>query len=576
MNSSVARQRRSVIPIAVAAVAVLGVAVAGYFFFAGPSAPAVALTFDTVGRRDIDVVIKVSGELQAVNNIDVLSDVEGSATIQYVVPEGSMVKKGDVIVELEASSIRQRIDDTTLDVQKAEADLINTREMLAIQRSQNAANLESATVSLELAKLALRKFTEGDFPQNLSSAETALRMARINLQNREDDFRQVQELAARGFLTPTDVKLRELEVTRARNDLSDAENKLKNLRTFDYEKTMAEMRSAVAQAEQRLVRVERENAANIAQREADLGARGQALDLQRRKLDKLKQQLVACTIRAPEDGLVVYASTVDRNQQQSVQQGSQVRERQMILRLPDTSRMKAAVRVQEAMIARTRPGMRATVSISGLPPLLGTVTKISIMADNSNRWWAPDVREFPVDIELDETPAGLKPGMRADTEIFSSRLHDVLAVPVSAIYSSGPSTYVFLDAGKEANPVPRQITLGLANDTHVQVMEGLTGGEQVLILQAAQGRKLLAAAGIAETPATRPSVEAMGGPDGPPNPGGMPGQRPGGAGNGGAGSGGTGPGATPGERPQRRREGGGAAPQSRAPTTQATPKATAE
>src|SRR5882724_1693108 len=76
--------------------------------------------FYTVGPTDFDVTLTYDGELQAVNNIDIISQVEGQTIIQTLVKEGTTVKKGDVLMTLDASAIKQKIEDTVLDLQKAE------------------------------------------------------------------------------------------------------------------------------------------------------------------------------------------------------------------------------------------------------------------------------------------------------------------------------------------------------------------------------------------------------------------------------------------------------------------------
>jgi multidrug efflux pump subunit AcrA (membrane-fusion protein) len=150
---------------------------------------------------------------------------------------------------------------------------------------------------------------------------------------------------------------------------------------------------------------------------------------------------------------------------------------------------------------------RALVKILGVSkPVGATLTKVSVLPDNSQRWWNPDLREYPVELTLDETPAGLKPGMRVENaEIFISRLDQVIAVPLASIYSVSNDSFVFVRDGQTVKE--RKVVLGTANETHVQVVSGLNEGEQVLLLQPGQGRMLLEKAGIkvVEQPTTRPA-----------------------------------------------------------------------
>jgi HlyD family secretion protein len=449
---------------------------------------------------DLEVKLVKDGELQAINNIEIQSTVEGQTTVQTLVKEGASVKKGDVLITLDSSTIKQKIEDTTLDLQKAEADATNAREMRAIQESQNNANLEAAQVALQLARLDLQQYTEGSYPQQVANAQTDLDMAQINLKNKEEKLGQTKALLAKGFVTSSAVKDDEIEVTTARNNYDKAQTALKVLTDYTHQMDLAEKQNAVAQADQKLARTQRENAASMAQKNADVQAKDQALAVLKRRMEHLQEQLDGCTIKAPADGMVVYATSNDRNAQSSLQEGSQVRERQALLRLPDTSSMKAVVRIPEGQVARLREGLRARVTVPSVPtPIGATLTRISVLADNSQRWMNPDLKEYPVDLVLDYTPPSLKPGMGVNANVMISHARDVLTVPLTAIYSVGPDSYVFLRDGDNETR-PRKVKLGAINETHAQIVEGLSSGTDVKILEAGEGQRLLERAGIKATP----------------------------------------------------------------------------
>ncbi len=474
---------------------------------------------------DIDVKLVKDGELQAINNIEIQSLVEGQTTVQTLVKEGASVKKGDVLITLDSSAIRQKIEDTTLDLQKAEADVTNAKELRAIQESQNNANLEAAQVALTLAKLDLQQYTEGSYPQSVSNAESDFEMAKIDLKNKEEKLGQTRALFSKGFVTATAVKDDEILVNNARNAVDKAQTALKVLTEYTHQMALAEKQNAVAQADQKLARTQRENAASMNQKDADVRAKEQSYAVLKRRMEHLEEQLAACEIKAPADGMVVYATSNDRNAQNSLQEGSQVRERQALLRLPDTSAMKAVVRIPEGQVSRLREGQRARVQVPNMPnPIGATLTKISVLADNSQRWWNPDLKEYPVDLALDQTPPSLKPGMGVSATITLGSARDVLGVPLTAIYSVGMDSYVFLrPADEDDAPKPQKVKLGAINETHAQIVEGVGAGQDVKILEAGEGQRLLERAGIKATPAptTQPEDERR------PPPGAAPQMRPG-------------------------------------------------
>src|SRR5687767_15617308 len=66
--------------------------------------------FHTVKRGDFMISIVEGGTLEAVNEVIVRSDVEGTARIIKMVPEGTYVKKGDLLVELDSSQAQDQVN----------------------------------------------------------------------------------------------------------------------------------------------------------------------------------------------------------------------------------------------------------------------------------------------------------------------------------------------------------------------------------------------------------------------------------------------------------------------------------
>lgn len=478
---------------AVSLIALMGLAVlwGARRISTGPGG-AVSGKFFAVSPMDLDIKVRKDGELQAVNNVDVMCRVEGRSTIVYLVKEGETVKKGDLLVEIDSSTLRQSLQSATLEVKQADADLRNAKEMLAIQENQNAADLEAAKVELDLARLALQQYKDGTYPQELADAETLVKMTEITVRNKEEDLEQTKALFAKGFVTAADVKQAELSVTTVHNDLRKAQTALVVLTKFKNLTDMATHQSAVSQADQKLARVRRTNASMLTKSQADVDTKEIALSTKTTNLQKLQEQLEYCKIYAPSDGMVVYARDDDDFR---MIEGAQVRERQRLIRLPDTSQMKAIVKINESRVPKLRIGQRAIVRVVGFPdPIGATLTKISPMADGSSRWMNPDLREYPVELVLDRTLPDMKPGLTAQADVFVEQLRDVTAVPLASIYSQGRDSYVFARRGGDLEPV--KVLIGSASETHAHIPEGVRPGQEVLILAAGQGRRLLERAGI--------------------------------------------------------------------------------
>jgi HlyD family secretion protein len=472
-------------------------------------------SFYAVSPVDMDVKISKDGELAAVNNIDVVNHVEGINTITYVVPEGTSVKRGETLVTVDSSTIKHKVDDLKASLDTAQANLITAQQFEEIQKSQNTANLDAAEVALELAKIDLEAYEKGTFPQAKDDAETQLKMAEQALVNKQDDQNNTMGLFGKGFVTPSDVKKAELDVTTALNARDKAKTALAVLLNYQHKKDEKTYQSAVAQAQQKLEHTRAENAATLTQKEAITRAAATQVRIFQTQYDEQREQLENCTIKAPAAGFVIYSSSLDRNAVTPIQEGATIRDKQLLIRLPDTNSMKAVLRVPEAQRTRIRIDeknpMRAIVRIQrGTKPLEVTawVSRISPIADLSQRWYNPDLKEYPVDLTLDWVAGDLKPSESVKAEIFCEHLSKVLAIPLDCIYSAGTDNYVFAKTGDEVKP--RKVVIGQSTETFAEARTGLENGDEILRLQVGQGRMLLEKAGVKIAPSTRPSAKIAG------------------------------------------------------------------
>jgi HlyD family secretion protein len=503
-----------VIPVVIGAMILGGLSYLSYVYLrSGPAANAFVGNYQPATRMDLDVRLTKEGELQAVNNIDVTNKVEGINTIQELVKEGTFVHKGDVLATLDSSNIQKNFDQSMLDLRSAEAALSAAKEAKEIQEATNTANLQEAELALEVAKLDLQEYIDGVSPQLEAEARTKLKMAEIMVKNKDEDLVITKNLFNKGFVTAVDVKKGELEVLTVQNDRQKCETDLKVLLDYTRAKNLATKKSAVAQAEGKVSRVRKENSANLNKVQADLEAKEQTLTLRTQLTAKLKESLENCTIKAPADGMVIYASSSSRGSDDQIKEGGTVRLQQVICRLPDVSSMKAVIRAAEGWVPRLRVDdsdpMRATVNITGIKkPIGASLAKISVLADSSMRWLNPDLKEYPVELSLDETPGLCKPGMSCAVEILIDRKNKVVAVPLTSIYSQGPQSFVFLRNGA-GEPKAVEIKIGATNDTHAEVISGVQEGDDVLLLQPGQGRNLLERAGVKLAPLTRPGDQPV-------------------------------------------------------------------
>jgi HlyD family secretion protein len=433
----------------------------------------------TVTRRSFPVILKERGELKANNSIDIRSEIEGRATIIYLIPEGSRVKEGELLVELASDEIDNNIRDSEskeVSALAAYEAAVKTRD---IQRDENASKIRKAELQLTLAKLAEEKYIKGEQKEFEQDATLAVDKATMVRDRETQDYKDAQELFDQGFITRVDLKDAEFNAYAAKLDLEKAQLALEVLNKYTIPMALEEKRSDVREAEKELERERKAAEAAEAKSTAEVEAAKSELDIVRDKLSQLRDQKKKSKILAPAAGMVVYARESGHRTDTIIDTGMQVYERQMIVQLPDTSQMKVEARVHEAQIERLTVGMPALISIEGFPGRVftGKVSKIAVVADSQNYWLNPNLREYRTDILLDGTYTELKPNTTARVEIQVAQMDNILAVPVQAVFAKGGRFFVFLDERGQVRPV--QIQPGVSSTEYVEIKSGLTAGQNI-------------------------------------------------------------------------------------------------
>ncbi|MCA3005947.1 MAG: HlyD family efflux transporter periplasmic adaptor subunit [Phycisphaerales bacterium] len=515
-----------------------------------PESPDIAVASVT----SFEITSTATGELEARRQIDIRNQLEQPTTIVEIVKEGTQVKAGDVLVRLNADSIQTQVDEETLRVETARAEVVVGENDVIIQQTENASLISKARLEVEVAQLELKKWEEGEVTSKRQANQLALERAIRELDRLGEKYQQSVELEKRGFLSRDELRRDEVAFLEARAALETAKLDIKVYDEFEYVRDRKVKMSAVDQARADLDKTIRKAESELASKEADLRNKREQLRLRQSKLDKLKEQLDLAVLKAPSDGLVVYATSLNRdrwgnNSEGTLDVGRQVTRNQQLIVLPDTSEMLASVRVHESLTGRMRRGQPATIRIDALGgrAVPGAVETIGVIAE-SGGWRDPNLREYTVKLRLDTSDTSmLKPSMRAEATILLDKVSSALTVPLQSIFNDGLVRYVLVPEGSRF--AKRPVRVGRRSDRFAEIVTGLQAGERVLLREPTPSEvvdrpwdaKQLAAVGLNMLPDGR--IMPAGGP-----PGGRPGGgAPAGAGAGGAPTAGGRPAATPAE-----------------------------
>lgn len=438
--------------------------------------------FYVVEKDDFLVTIVEGGTLEAVNEVSIRNEMKYSSKIVSIVPEGSYVKKGDLLCELDVSEIEDRLDEQKLAVESAEFAVTQAEENLKIQKSLNESSIKAADLKLEFARTDLEKYEDGDYPQAKRDAKAAILTAEEKLKIDEEAYDWSRKLHEQGFETRNTVERNRLTLTQSKNKFEQSTEALRLLETYEYKKMLRQYEADRDEAEADLERVKQQAASRIAQYEAEVSSANTKLGLQQKKLEEFNSEIAAAKISAPEDGLVVYPFVSYRSMSQSmIEEGASVRSRQEIIKLPDVSQMKVTIKVHETHVNQVVQGMPAYVVLDSFPDsrFKAHVRKVNTMPDQQSRFSNPDLKVYGTEILIDDTLPDVKPGLSARAEIIVTNLQSVIKVPVQCVTTLKGKQVAYVQKGGEPAPVP--VEVGMFNHKFIEVQGGLEEGDKVLL-----------------------------------------------------------------------------------------------
>jgi HlyD family secretion protein len=436
-----------------------------------------------VQRRTFTVKLNEKGELEATNSVDVKCEVEGRSTIIWLIPEGTEVKKGDLLVKIASNEIDDKVRAEQIKVQNAKAAADAAKQELDIALDQHASDIRKAELALDIAKTELEKYLKGDYELQLLEKKLAVETAKKTWEQSKGRLADSEALFKKKFITERELESNQLDEYKAGVEVKKSERAMAVFLDFDHPKNIQQKESDVAEAAKELERTRKKSTAQEAKLRSNLAAKDAEYQLTRDRLEKLLEQQKKTEIRAPADGLVVYYTGRHRWDRVQINEGAEVWERQTIITLPDTTQMQAKLRIHEAKTSKIALGQSATVEVEGIPgrTFTGEVTRIAPLADSQNNWLNPNLKEYDTEVTIDPNDVELKPGVTARVEITVRRVEDVLSVPVQSIFSRKGKTFAFVGATEQrARAV--EIEVGHTSDEWAEVRDGLSEGDRVMLV----------------------------------------------------------------------------------------------
>ncbi|MHC4552900.1 MAG: HlyD family efflux transporter periplasmic adaptor subunit [Planctomycetota bacterium] len=472
-----------------------------------------------VRRGDLIMSVTESGTIKARNAVEIESKVEGQTTIITIVPEGSYISEDDVangkiLVELDSSKLRDQINQQKITFNTAQADYTGAKESLVIQENQNDSDIQQGLLNVKFGRMDLQKYlgsgvadmliadyeNTGTIPsatvllsdpnQLGGSSQQQLRQLKEDIGLAEEEYKRAetalgwtQKLYDKSYVAKSELETDQLKVKRLNVNWQRSQTAFDLFLKYDFPKQAEKLFSDYLEAERQLERIYAQTRSKLAQAQARLSSYEARYLLQKERLERIKEQLDACVMRATEPGMVIYASSRSRwgGSRTNIDVGEDIRERELIMTITNAEEMDVDVKVHETNVDKVQVGQPVKIVVDAQPDKVyqGEVFKVAPLPDPAGFFGNQDLKVYSTEVSLEGVDESIKPGMNARVEILIAELTDVLTIPIQCVANRNGKKVCYLAKGNQ--PKEQVVETGSFNDRFVEILSGIEEDQEVLL-----------------------------------------------------------------------------------------------
>ena len=289
----------------------------------------------------------------------------------------------------------------------------------------------------------------------------------VQIENIQDQLEVKQNslrknhLSARSTKVDLDynVQVKNLRIASLKSELADQQQLLEvgGISPAKYEKTKQELELA----EKDLLMLKEKNSIKLQQLEADEEGLRLQIDMQEKELAIKEEALSKMIIRAPSAGIILSVRG---------KVGEKVDNDRLLIEMSDLTNFKIQGKVDDNYSEQLKTGTRVYVALDNekLSGVVGTVNPV--IRD----------RKIEFDVNLIESSHyKLRPNLNVSLEIVREERDSVLRIHNGPAIGRGNKHKVYVL--QNGNAIEREILTGLVSEAYVEVLEGLSEGERVLL-----------------------------------------------------------------------------------------------
>lgn len=408
----------------------------------------------------------------------------GFTHVTWTAANGTFVKKGDVVLKFDDEPMREPIEQIRLALDDEELKLTLAREDLNAQKAAGLLKVQEAASALRNAVADLQQYNEVEAPRRrkvlMAQAETKTSSNSAPARTSPASSASPAIPAETGLSeSTTSSQPSPTGATSSASGGSEAGD-LRQFSRFEYPQRMQALQGNVERARVTLAQAALDAKSNVAKAERTIWSGEKRLAAYRKIATKANRMRERFTIRAKADGLYQFVKC-DFNTAVGARVGAPSWSGMAIAQIADCSSLVMEGQVSEQDRSQVKTGLPVRIWITSLSELTlaGTITEIDTMPTKLNRGYRNSQKFYKVNISVETKDARLIPGMRARAEIVAEEFHDILAVPIEAVFRRNGKAYCRVR--NAAGPTEREVETGRDFVHNVEIKQGLCVGEDILL-----------------------------------------------------------------------------------------------
>lgn len=444
----------------------------------------------TVTREPFKVELALKGIFEATTATPVSLRTKQwrELTVVEAVANGSEVRKGEVLVQLEMEKIDDQIADLRRDLALSDLVLKQSEETLKILQESTPLELQQADRSKRRSDEDLERFLKVERPFYKRVVDFILKVNQQQLEYQKEELEQLEKMYKADDLTE---QTEEIVLKRQRNQVEQAQfmldmAKMRHEQQQKYELPRMDENQQYGHEQQDFLyrRTKFSLPVTLKQQQMELAKRKVERQRSQKRLEELLADREAMTIKAPADGTVYYGqyqrgvwqgapSVADE-----LRAGGSLQRDKIFMTIVEVRPMQVRIDVPEEALHDVRPGLKATVSPTGYPDLKLRATVDTVDGQPLGNQYAARL-----EVTLPHEADMLVPGMTCAVKMVPYLRRQALVVPAAAVFpdkldDQKKYVYVYQEEGK---PEKVTVTVGKRSGDRLEILEGLDRGDEILL-----------------------------------------------------------------------------------------------